>query len=205
MQKQKRETEEIERKARTARTKEKQKAARAQLAAATLLDQMAANANKRTEGNNGDMEAGEIGAGNQTEPLETEGEVSPERQVGNTSTLNPDTKAHVPNPGCTGEDDVENVDMDLGLTSPPTTKQLAQLITLPENSKGTVEESKNKGGTKGIDSYFKLGGESYSNHSRRSNYNPGEERALTLTRTQNALIKSIQKATTQLQRRKSSG
>ena len=151
------------------------------------------------------MEAREIRKGNQTEPLETEGEVLPERTVRNTPTLNPTAKAHVPNLGYTGDDNVENVDMDLGLTSPPTTKQLTQLITLPGNSKGTVEDSKNKGGTKGIDSYFKLGGESYSNQSRRSNYNPGEERALTLTRTQNALIKSIQKATTQLQRRKSSG
>ena len=82
--------------------------------------------------------------------------------MGNTSTLNPDAKAHVPNPGCTGEDDVETFDMDLGFTSSPTTKRLEQLISLPDNSKGIGEESKNKGVTKGIDSYFKPGGgESY--------------------------------------------
>ena len=95
---------------------------RARLAAAKLLDQTEANTNKRTEIKTGEMEAGEIIAGNQTEPLEAEGEVSPERPVGNTSTLNPDAKARVPKPGCTGEDDVKNVYMDLGLTSPPTKK-----------------------------------------------------------------------------------
>ena len=81
----------------------------------------------------------------------------PERPVRNTPTLNPDAKAHVPNLGYTGDDNVENVDMDLGLTSPPTKKRLAQLITLPDNRKGIGEESKNNGGTKGIDSNFKPG------------------------------------------------
>ena len=70
----------------------------------------------------------------------------PERPVRNTPTLNPDAKAHVPNLGYTGDDNVENVDMDLGLTSPPTKKRLAQLITLPDNRKGIGEESKNNGG-----------------------------------------------------------
>ena len=59
--KKKLETEEIERKARITRTKEKQKAARARLAAAKLIDQTAANTNERTEGKTGEMEAGEIG------------------------------------------------------------------------------------------------------------------------------------------------
>ena len=85
------------------------------------------------------MEAREIRKGNQTEPLETEGEVSPEHLVGNTSTLNPDARAHVPNTVCTGEDDGENIDMDIGLTSLPTTKRLSQLIALPNNSKGIGE------------------------------------------------------------------
>ena len=53
---------------------------------------------------------------------------------------------------------MENVDMDLGLTSPNTKKRLAHRIALPDNSKGIVEDSKNNMGTKGIDSYFKRGG-----------------------------------------------
>ena len=57
----------------------------------------------------------------------------PENLVGNTSTLSPDAKAQIPNPGCRGEDDVENINMDLGLTSPHTKKRLAELIALPEN------------------------------------------------------------------------
>ena len=81
------------------------------------------------------MEAREIRKGNQTEPLETEGEVSPEHLVGNTSTLNPDARAHVPNTVCTGEDDGENIDMDIGLTSLPTTKRYHSSSLFPTTAK----------------------------------------------------------------------
>ena len=84
---------------------------------------------------------------------------TPDRPAGNALTLNTDAKTHVPNtPERGGGIDVANINMELGINSPPETKQIVQHIVLQDKNSLPSEDTTQNGSNKGIVSNLRPGG-----------------------------------------------